>query len=221
MRLEALRVEVLATAHRMVTDGLAHGAQGNISALDPDSGLVAVTPSALEYAGMQVEDIVVVDEYGRVVEGRWKPTSETAMHTIFYRERPDVAAVVHTHAPYATTFAIAHEPIPMVLAEAALCLGGTVPVAPYCRPGTEELARTILQIMGAGVSALLANHGLITVGTNLKQAYSAAIAAEQMARQVIMARSMGIPPVVLPDEEVAALRELYLRHYKVTPVGKA
>jgi L-ribulose-5-phosphate 4-epimerase len=221
MQLEALRAEVLATAHRMVTDGLAHGAQGNISALDRESGLIAVTPSALEYAGMQVEDIVVVDKDGRVVEGRWKPTSETPMHTIFYRERQDVAAVVHAHAPYATTFAIAREPIPIVLAEAALCLGGAVPVAPYCRPGTDELARTILQTMGAGVSALLANHGLITVGTNLKQAYSATIAAEQMARQVIMARSMGTSPVALPDEEVAALRELHLRHYKVTPVSKA
>jgi len=221
MRLEALRVEVLATAHQMVADGLAHGAQGNISALDPDSGLIAVTPSALEYAAMQVEDIVVVDKSGRVVEGRWRPTSETPMHTIFYRERPDVAAVVHTHSPYATTFAIAHEPIPMVLSEAALCLGGTVPLAPYGRPGTEELARTVLQTMQGGASALLANHGLITVGASLKQAYAATIAAEQMARQVIMARSMGTQPVALPGEEVKALRQHYLRHYRVTPLNQA
>jgi ribulose-5-phosphate 4-epimerase/fuculose-1-phosphate aldolase len=220
MLLEALRAEVLATAHQMVADGLAHGSQGNISALDLDSGFIAVTPSALDYAGMRVEDIVVVDRYGQVVEGRWKPTSETPMHTIFYRERPDVAAVVHSHAPYATAFAIAREPIPVVLAEGATCLGGTVPVAPYCRPGTDELARTILQTMGAGVSALLANHGLITVGTTLKRAYSATIAAEQMSRQVIMARAMGLLPVPLPEDEVAALREPYLRPSKVTPASK-
>jgi L-ribulose-5-phosphate 4-epimerase len=211
MQLEALRAEVLATARQMVIDGLAHGAQGNISALDGESGLIAVTPSALPYAGMQVEDIVIIDRLGRVVEGRWKPTSETPMHTIFYRERPDVAAVVHTHAPYASTFAIAHEPIPIVLAEAASCLGAALPVAPYCRPGTDRLARTVLETMAGGAGALLANHGLITVGASLRQAYAATIAAEQTARQVIMARSMGVRPVVLPAEEVTTLREMYLR----------
>jgi L-ribulose-5-phosphate 4-epimerase len=165
---------------------------------------------------MSAEDVVVVDHDGRVVEGRWKPTSETPMHTIFYRERPEVGAVVHTHSPFATTFAIAREAIPVVLAEAALCLGGAVPVAPYCRPGTEVLARTVLDTMGHGVGVLLANHGLITVGANLAQAYAATIAAEQMARCIIWARSMGCQPKALPDEEVAALRDLYLHHYRVT-----
>jgi L-ribulose-5-phosphate 4-epimerase len=218
MLLETLRAEVLATALRMVEDGLAHGAQGNISARDPESGLLAVTPSALEYSVMSAEDVVVVDVHGRVVEGRWRPTSETPMHTIFYRERPDVGAVVHTHSPFATTFAIAREPIPVVLAEAALCLGGVVPVAPYCRPGTELLARTVLETMGEGVGVLLANHGLITVVSHLAQAYAATIAAEQMARCVIWARSMGCQPVALPDDEVAALREIYLHHYRATSV---
>jgi L-ribulose-5-phosphate 4-epimerase len=216
MLLAELRAEVLSTALRMVEDGLAHGAQGNISARDPDSGLLAVTPSALEYSAMSAEDVVVVDHDGRVVEGRWKPTSETPMHTIFYRERPEVGAVVHTHSPFATTFAIAREAIPVVLAEAALCLGGAVPVAPYCRPGTEVLARTVLDTMGHGVGVLLANHGLITVGANLAQAYAATIAAEQMARCIIWARSMGCQPKALPDEEVVALRDLYLHHYRVT-----
>lgn len=218
MLLAELRAEVLSTALRMVEDGLAHGAQGNISARDPESGLLAVTPSALEYSVMTAEDVVVIDVYGRVVEGRWKPTSETPMHTIFYRERPGVSAVVHTHSPFATTFAIAREPIPVVLSEAALCLGGAVPVAPYCRPGTEELAQTVLDTMGQGVGVLLANHGLITVGSTLAQAYAATIAAEQMARCVIWTRSMGCQPVALPDDEVAALRELYVRHYRVTSV---
>jgi L-ribulose-5-phosphate 4-epimerase len=216
MLLKDLRAEVLATARQMVADGLAHGAQGNISALDSEAGLIAITPSAIEYDKMKVEDVVVVDKHGKIVEGHWKPTSETPMHTIFYRQRSDVGAVVHTHAPYATTFAIIGEPIPMVLSEAALCLGGPVPVAPYRRPATEDLARIVLETMGEGVSALLAQHGLITVGANLRRAYASTIAAEMTARLVIMARSMNAEPVHLDPDEVADLHEIYLRHYHAT-----
>ena len=213
MLLKGLRGDVLATARRMVTDGLAYGAQGNVSALDPETGLIAITPSAIEYREMKVEDVVVVDKRGKVVEGQWGPTSETPMHTIFYHERSDVGAVVHTHAPYATILAVIGEPVPMVLAEAALCLGGPVPVAPYRRPGTEDLARIVLETMGGGVGVLLAHHGLITVGANLKQAYAATIAAETSARIVVTARSMDAQPVELDPDEVADLREIYLRCY--------
>nr|HID12402.1 class II aldolase/adducin family protein [Anaerolineae bacterium] len=213
MLLRELRVEVLATARRMVADGLAYGAQGNISALDPETGLIAITPSAIEYHRMKAEDVVVVDKYGKVVDGQWKPTSETPMHTIFYRERSDVGAVVHTHAPYATTFAVIGEPVPMVLVEAALCLGKPVPVAPYRRPATEDLAQIALETMGEGVGVLLAQHGLITVGANLERAYAATIAAEMSARLAIMARSINVEPVELDLDEVADLHEIYLRHY--------
>lgn len=218
MLLEELRAQVLITARRMVADGLAHGAQGNLSALDRDTGLIAVTPSAMDYGQMQVEDIVIIDQQGKVVDGRWKPTSETPMHTIFYRERADVGAVVHSHAPYATTFAIIHAPLPVVLIEAATCLGGPVPVAPYRRPGTEAVAQIALETMGAGVAVLLAQHGLLTVGATLSQAYDATIAAEMTARMVMMARSMRAEPVDLDPEEVACMREVYLRLYHRTPV---
>jgi L-ribulose-5-phosphate 4-epimerase len=221
MLLEELRAQVLATAKRMVADGLAHGAQGNISALDRDTGLIAVTPSALEYDRMRVEDIVLIDRFGKVVEGLWKPTSETPMHTIFYRERPEVGAVVHTHAPYATTFAITNLPLPVVLIEAALCLGGPVPVAPYRRPGTDAVAQISLDTMGAGVALLLAQHGTLTVGPNLALAYDSTIALEMTSRMVMMARSMHAEPVVLDPQEVASMRELYLKHYRCTPVTAA
>ncbi len=218
MLLPELRENVLTTARKMVADGLAYGAQGNISARDFDSGLIAVTPSAIQYDQMAVEDVIIIDEEGQVVEGRWKPTSETPMHTIFYRERPDVGAVVHTHAPYATTFAIIGQPIPMVLAEAALCIGGPVPVAPYRRPSTQELAQVMLETMGQGISALLAHHGLITVGPNLAQAYAATIAAEISARLVILARSMNAHPIELDPDEVTDLRQMYVQHYHAQSV---
>jgi len=178
MLLKELRQEVLEKSVQMISDGLAFGAGGNISALDRDSGLIAITPSAIEYTKMKLEDVVVVDKDGKLVEGKWKPTSESPMHTIFYREREDVGAVMHTHAPHASVFAIINEPIPMVVTESALCLGNSVKVDPYVRPGTEELAQSILEAMGKDVAVLLGQHGLITVGSNLDEAYSSTIAAE-------------------------------------------
>jgi len=214
MLLESLRKQVLETALQMVSDGLAFGAGGNVSALDRESGLLAITPSALDYHKMAPDDVVVIDKLGKVVEGKWKPTSEMPMHTIFYRERDEVGAVVHTHAPYASIFAVINESVPLVITEAALCIGAPVRVAPYCRPGTEELARIVLDTMGQEIAVLLGQHGLITVGANLGQAYSSTIATEMSARVTFMARSMRAEPQLLNLEEVAELRQLYLRHYR-------
>jgi L-ribulose-5-phosphate 4-epimerase len=217
MSLDQLRSAVLATARQMVADGLAHGAGGNISALDRRSGLVAITPTAIEYERMTADDIVIVDIHGKVVEGRWKPTSETPLHTIFYRSRPDIGAVVHTHAPYASAFAVSNETIPMVVTEAALCIGAPIPVAPYRRPGSEALAQAVLDAMGDGVAVLMAQHGLLTVGPDLRRAYETTLAAEASARLTLLARAMGATPSTLDPDEVRELRELYLRHYRPTP----
>jgi L-ribulose-5-phosphate 4-epimerase len=218
MKLKTLREQVLETALQMIRDGLAFGAGGNISARDPESGLIAITPSAIEYTRMSPEDVVVIDEHGVKVEGQWKPTSETPMHTIFYRERKDVEAVVHTHAPFASVFAISGQEIPMVVTESALCIGGTVQVAPYIRPGTEELARVVLETMDSGVSVLLAQHGMIAVGPDLHAAYSTTIATEVSARLTLLARSAGMQPITIDQAEVAELRQLYIEHYHPTTV---
>jgi L-ribulose-5-phosphate 4-epimerase len=218
MKLKTLREQVLETALQMIRDGLAFGAGGNISARDPESGLIAITPSAIEYTRMSPEDVVVIDEHGVKVEGQWKPTSETPMHTIFYRERKDVEAVVHTHAPFASVFAISGQEIPMVVTESALCIGGTVQVAPYIRPGTEELARVVLETMDSGVSVLLAQHGMIAVGPDLHAAYSTTIATEVSARLTLLARSAGMQPITIDQAEVAELRQLYIEHYHPTKV---
>ncbi len=219
MLLKALRQHVLDRAQQMIKDGLAFGAGGNLSALDRESGLIAITPSAIEYEKMRVEDIVIIDLTGKVVDGKWKQTSESPMHTIFYREREDVGGVVHTHAPYASVFAIVGESIPMVVTEAALCIGAPVPVASYRRPGTDELARIVIDVMGSGVAVLMGQHGMITVGSDLDEAYSTTIAAEVSARFTILARSMGKMPKALDMTEVGVLRQLHIEHYHPTDVA--
>jgi ribulose-5-phosphate 4-epimerase/fuculose-1-phosphate aldolase len=191
----------------MVKDGIAHGAQGNVSALDRDSGLLAITPTSIPYEEMVVEDVVVVDVHGKLVEGKWNPTSEAPMHTLFYRQRPDVGAIVHSHAPYSTVFAIIHTPIPVVLTESARFVGHPVSVAPYHPPGTEKLGRIAMESMGSGVAVLLANHGLLTIGDNLSEAYDATIVVETTASVVIMAHSIGAEPISLAPEVIAEIRE--------------
>jgi ribulose-5-phosphate 4-epimerase/fuculose-1-phosphate aldolase len=212
MSIDDLCSDVYNLSQQLVPDGLAHGAQGNISACDRESGLVAVTPSAIPYRSMKLDDIVVTDMHGKVVKGKWNPTSEIRMHTIFYRERTDVNAVVHTHAPYASVFAITHEQIPPVLTEAACCLTGLVPVA----PGSVELAEIVFDTIGGGVAVLLAQHGLLTVGPSLAEAYDSTLAAENTARLVIWARSMGAKVVTLESETQAQVRQSYVTYYHPT-----
>ena len=211
--LKDLRQSVLEYARQMAADGFAYASQGNVSALDRQSGFIAITPTAIPYSRMTWEDVCVIDAAGKGIDGKWKPTSETPMHTIFYRERPDVGAVVHSHAPNSSVFAVIHQPIPIILAEAALCLSGPVPVAPYCRPGTDTLARTVLDTMAGGAAVLLGNHGLLTVGPSLEKAYAATIAAEISARLTIMARSIGETVQPLDPQECQELRAIYLRGY--------
>jgi L-ribulose-5-phosphate 4-epimerase len=221
-RLKELRIDVLKAAKRMVSDRLTSGSAGNVSALDRSSGLIVITPSAVEYERMREDDLVIVDRDGLVVEGNWKPSNETPMHTIFYRERPETGAVMHTHAPFASVFSIIDEPIPLVIMEAALCLGDRVPVAPYRTPATEDLGRIALETMGAGVAVVLARHGLITVGEDLGQAYASSMAAELSAWLTVTARSINAVPREIDRDEVARLRKSYLENYRptgLTPAG--
>jgi L-ribulose-5-phosphate 4-epimerase len=219
MSIDSLCKEVFDCALRLVPDGLAHGAQGNISTCDRESGLVAVTPSAIPYSSLTLEDIVITDFNGKVIKGKWMPTTEIQMHTIFYRQRANINAVVHTHARYASVFGIIHQPIPPVLTEAAACLTGPVPVAPYRTPGSIELAQIVFDTVGDGVAALLAQHGLITVGETLHQAYESTLAAENTAHLVIMARSMGAPVVTLDEKIQAEMRASFLVNYH--PVARS
>jgi L-ribulose-5-phosphate 4-epimerase len=217
--LKELRLEVLDTAKRMVADRLTAGSAGNVSALDPQSGLIVITPSAIDYGKMREDDLVVVDRDGRVVEGNWKPSNETPMHTIFYRHRPGTGAVIHTHAPFASVFSIIDEPIPLVIMEAALALGDRVPVAPYVTPATKDLGRVALETMGDGVAVVLAQHGLITVGDDLGQAYASSMAAELSAWLTVMARSINAVPREIDRREVTRLRKAYLENYRPTGIS--
>lgn len=216
MLLLNLREQVLETCLQMLRDGLSRISEGNVSARHPGSGFIVITPSAIPYVRMKVEDLCIIDGLRRLIEGTWKPTSEIALHTRIYEGRPDVQAVVHTHAPYCSLFAVSGEPLPMVLTESAMLLGGDVPVATYCTPGTEELALATAKALGDNPAALMSNHGLISVGSDLGSAYAATLAAEDTARTVCQLRAMNAPIKALPPDVTARLRSAYLEKYHPT-----
>ncbi len=209
------RQALIEFALRLVESGLLQDGQGNMSIRLEAEDLIAITPSALPYRQRRPEDICLVDLAGRLVEGRWKPTSEMPLHLAFYQQRADVHAVIHTHAPYATIFSISGETtLPMTLTEASMQLGAPVPVAPYARPGTPELAAVTCQAAGEGRAAIMAHHGLVTVGPDLKAAFHATLAVEDTARAVLLTRRMGVNPRTLSPDEARVLYESYQRSYR-------
>jgi L-fuculose-phosphate aldolase len=189
---------VLATAKRMLAEGLVEGTSGNISGRLPD-GLVCLTPSSVAYDTMTLDDLVVVDLDGTVVEGTRPPTSEKDLHLATLGRYPELGAVIHTHAVYATMFALAREPIPAVIEEVVVYLGGDVPCCEYKGTGTADLGAEVASRLADRGAALLANHGLVTCGASPERALHNAALAERTAKIVWGARAMGATIHPLPD----------------------
>ena len=210
-----LREEVVRVSRMMSESGLVVGTAGNVSVRTPD-GAVLVTPSGLDYAAIEPEDIVLVDLDGAVVEGAFEPSVETPMHTGIYRARPETGGIVHTHARYSTTLACLNWEIPPLhYMLAVLSDEGRVPLARYATYGTEELARNAADALGASHTAcLLSNHGTIAVGGSASEAYSRTELLEEMAELYYRARTAGEPVVLSHDQisEVAAKIHDYGQH---------
>ena len=198
-----LREEIVRVSRRMSASGLVVGTSGNVSARTPD-GNVLVTPSGLDYAVLEPEDVVLVDPYGKMLDGSFEPSVETPMHTGIYRASPEADGIVHTHARYSTTLACLNwEITPVHYMLAVLSDEGRVPVARYATYGTEELARNASEILGSSHGAcLLRNHGTIAVGASVSEAYSWTELLEEMAEIYYRAKLAG-EPVLLTSEQMA------------------
>ena len=192
------REAVLAAAKEMLHVGLVEGTAGNLSARLPD-GNVVLTPSSLDYNAMTLDDLVITDIDGNVLRGDKKPTTEKALHTSVLRLYPEINAVIHSHAMYATMFAIVQQPIPAVIEEFVAFVGGDVPVAQYRTTGTDELADEVAKYVSNRAAALIANHGLLTVGKTPMDAMKVAILVERTAKIIWGARVLG-DVVPIPEE---------------------
>ncbi|CAM5668733.1 class II aldolase/adducin family protein [Streptomyces afghaniensis] len=201
--------ELVTTARRTVSDGLVVGTSGNVSVRVGDT--VLVTPSGVPYDRLRPEDVTGVGLDGRQVLGTLVPTSELPMHLAVYHTT-GARAVVHTHAVHATAVSTLVNELPLIHYMAA-ALGGPVRVAPYATYGTDELAENMLRALADRSGCLLQNHGTVTHGASLDQAYDRTAQLEWMCRLWLTAASVpGLSPSLLSGEQLAEV-EKQLRGY--------
>jgi L-ribulose-5-phosphate 4-epimerase len=208
----SLREEVCALHAELVRNNLVTWTSGNVSGRDPGTGLVVIKPSGIRYENLTPENMVVVDLEGKVVEGKYKPSSDTFAHVCVYRHRPDVNGVVHTHSTFATAWAAVGRPIPPFLT--AICdeFGGPIPVGEYAKIGGDEIGLEIIRSIGVSPAILMKNHGVFTVGGTPEAAVKAAVMVEDVARTAFYALQLGTPELI-PEEEVARAHRRYLEQY--------
>jgi L-fuculose-phosphate aldolase len=205
---------VLAAAKDMLRRGLVEGTAGNISARQAD-GSVVITPSSVDYADMQLDDLVVVDMEGNTVAGKEgrAPSSEGALHLACYRAFDDIGSVIHSHPVHATMFAITHQPIPACIDEFAIYVGGEVRCTDYAPSGSAEVGEQAVKALEARGAAIIANHGLVAVGPHPAAALHITALVERSARITWGARALG-PLHPLPEDvnDRFAGYYTYLRH---------
>jgi L-fuculose-phosphate aldolase len=203
--------EVIDAGKRILEAGLVAGTWGNISKR-AGKGVIAITPSGMDYLTLKREDIVLVDPDGERLESRRKPSSELETHLAIYRARADVNAVVHTHSVFASALACARKKIPPIVEDLAQIIGGAVEINEYRLPGTKELAQSVVKALGDRNACLLVNHGVLTTGRTMTEALYAAEVVEKTAKIFIAAGAVG-GAVELSREDVKTMRDNYLSSY--------
>jgi L-ribulose-5-phosphate 4-epimerase len=212
VRLEGLRQELVRLHAELPRHQLVVWTGGNVSARDPETGLIAIKPSGVRYEDLTAASMVVLDPDGTVVEGDLKPSSDTASHLYVYRHRPDVNGVVHTHSRYATAFAAVGRPIPVYLTAHADEFGGPIPCAGFAFIGDDSIGSLVVEGIGNSLGILLRNHGVFTVGASAEAAVKAAVMVEDIAATAWAALQLGSPDV-LDDDTVARLHRRYTTDY--------
>jgi len=210
------RQAVCDTAIRMWRAGLVVGSAGNVSVRAPgDEAHFVITPSSIAYDQLTADQVMVVDDEGDLLELddeelERAPSFETPVHLAVYAARPDVHAIVHTHSRWASARAVARRTIPPVVDEMVVYLGGEVCLADHAPSGSDDLAENVVEALGPRSAVLLAAHGLLTTGKDLRKAYKNAELAEHVAQVVSLAERMHDGPLPrLPDDIVEAEAQMY------------
>jgi L-ribulose-5-phosphate 4-epimerase len=209
--LDNLKEELVKLHLKLVENQLVVWTGGNVSARDPESGLIVIKASGIPYEGMGPQHMVVLNQDGKVVEGSFKPSSDVYSHIYIYKNRADVNGVVHTHSNYATAFAALGRSIPVVLTAMADEFGCDIPCAGFVRIGDDAIGKEVVDHIGMSSACLLKNHGVFTIGKDAKAAVKSAVMTEDVAKTVWLAMQMGKPDPISP-EDVEKL------HYRYTHV---
>jgi L-fuculose-phosphate aldolase len=207
MRMEKERSFLIEYGKKLVEQGLTKGTGGNLSMFDRESSLMAITPSGIDFFQIKPEDIVLMDLDGHVVEGDRTPSSEWEMHLLEYKNRQDLDAVIHAHTVWAAVMACLRWPLPAAHYMIAVA-GKDVRCAEYASYGTHELAVNALQGMADRKAVFLANHGILTGGASIQEAFNVLVQVEYCCEVYLKAKEVG-EPVILPDEEMARMEQKF------------
>ena len=206
---------VIEAAREIASKELVSGTAGNVSLRLRVSGgreLVAITPSGRHYDSLEVDDIVVIDFDGKSVEGRWAASIERMLHLEVYKARRKVGAVIHTHPVFCSTIAVAGLEIPAIIDEQVIHIGGEVKVTRYALPGSAELARNAVSALGPRNAVILANHGALCVGRDMREALDICELLERTAKIYVCALCLGrVTP--LPAEAIEREKAIFSSIY--------
>ncbi len=204
---EDVKKNLLDICLQMVENDLVIGSSGNVSVRVDNH--VVMTPSSVWYTEMAVEDMVVLDLTGKVIEGERNPSVEWQMHLALYNNRSDAKAVLHTHSIYASAMAVSHESLPPLIDETVPKFGADVKVTKYHMPGTKELGMAVVETMKDRSAALIANHGAVCIAKTLKNALHLAILLERSCKIYMIAKMSGGKVFHLPKDVVEAEQDLW------------
>lgn len=204
---------VLEAAQRMAERGFVVGTAGNISMRLTDSGgrdLAAITPNNRYYDTLTVDDIGVLDFDGQPVEGELVASIESMLHIGIYRARKKVNAVVHAHPIFGSIISVLGNPIPPILDDQVTYLGGEIKVAPYSLPGSQDLAGNVVSTLGPQNAVVLANHGTVAVGRDMREAFTHLEMLEKTARIYLYA--LGAGKVDLLPADALEMEQAYFNY---------
>jgi len=215
--MEQARKEISEYGKLLIEKGLTEGTSGNLSIYDPQSRLMAISPSGIPYEEIRPEDVTVMDLQGNIIDGIRKPSSEHGLHSAVYRVRGDAAAVVHAHPVYCTTLACMGSPLEAV--HYAIAEAGSVmmPLVRYETFGTPELAAAVEEKIGSSRGLLLANHGMLACGGSMKEAFGLTRTMEWCAQIQWRCMCAG-GPRILSAEQMEKAVERY-RNYGQQEAG--
>jgi L-fuculose-phosphate aldolase len=202
---ESEKETVLKTARALAEKGLVIGSSGNVSVRTRDGNgkeVMAITPSGRYYDSMVSDDIVIIDFDGVRIEGEYEPSTEKMLHIGIYKARKDVNAVVHSHSIYGSIVSVSGMYIPVVTEDQVECLGGEIKVAGYAPHGSAGLVKNVVSALGKRNAVIMANHGTLSVGTGIEEAFINCEMLEKTAKIFIYASLLG---------EVNTLSEQYLK----------
>jgi ribulose-5-phosphate 4-epimerase/fuculose-1-phosphate aldolase len=202
-----IRQQIVQIASELYSKGLLTPTGGNLSGRCEDNpGEIWITPAGMFKGDLQLDMLVRIDLQGAIrAATAFSASSEWKVHCAIYRTRPDVSAVIHTHAPQSTLMALTRTKFLPISSESAYL--GEVPIVPFIMPGTEELGQAVATALGNGYAVLMQNHGLVVAASNLRRAADITDVVEVTALKLLTCRALGVAPPVLPDEAVKKIHQ--------------